>query len=142
MSVTSTRLRPVDDGLPGLAAVTNEVREEAVGSALADLVRQSLVGLVVITVVSIGVGWLVAEHRIRLSDWIAMNLLPQTLLGGLATSIGGLTFTTLRQLTQIVAAAVAALALMFFRVAGLRRSDALMATLSLIAMPVRASDMR
>lgn len=81
------------------------------------------------------VGWLVAEHRIRLSDWIAMNLLPQTLLGGLATSIGGLTFTTLRQLTQIVAAAVAALALVFFRVAGLRRSDALMATLTLIAMP-------
>ena len=81
------------------------------------------------------VGWLVAEHRIRLSDWIAMNLLPQTLLGGLATAIGGLTFTTLRHLTQIVAAAVAALALAFFRVTGLRRGDALMATLTLIAMP-------
>ena len=81
------------------------------------------------------VAWLAAEHRIRLSDWIAMNLLPQTLLGGLATAIGGLTFTTLRHLTQIVAAAVAALALEFFRAAGLGRSDAVTATLTLIAMP-------
>ena len=54
------------------------------------------------------VAWLAAEYRIRLSDWIAMNLLPQTLLGGLATAIGGFTFTTLRHLTQIVAAIVAA----------------------------------
>jgi len=81
------------------------------------------------------VAWLAAEHRIRLSDWIAMNLLPQTLLGGLATAIGGFTFTTLRHLTQIVAAIVAALALGFFRAAGLGRSDAVIATLTLIAMP-------
>ncbi|HET7924933.1 MAG TPA: hypothetical protein VFL30_08540, partial [Rhodanobacteraceae bacterium] len=81
------------------------------------------------------VEWLFVEHRIRLSDWIAMNLLPQTLLGTLATAIGGFAFTTLRHLTQIVAAAVAVLALGFFRAAGLDRRDALMATLTLIAMP-------
>jgi hypothetical protein len=81
------------------------------------------------------VAWLFAERRIRLSDWIAMNLLPQTLLGGLATAVGGFAFTTLRHLTQIVAAAVAVLALGFFRIAGLDRRDALMATLTLIAMP-------
>jgi hypothetical protein len=81
------------------------------------------------------VAWLAAEHRIRLSDWIAMNLLPQTLLGALATAIGGFSFTTLRHLTQIVAAILAALALGFFRAAGLCRTDAVIATLTLIAMP-------
>ena len=39
------------------------------------------------------------EHRIRLSDWIAMNLLPQTLMGGAAAAIVGYSFAALRHLT-------------------------------------------
>jgi hypothetical protein len=35
------------------------------------------------------VRWLLDEHRIRLSDWIAMNLLPQTLLGSAVAAIAG-----------------------------------------------------
>jgi hypothetical protein len=33
--------------------------------------------------------WLLDEHRIRLSDWIAMNLLPQTLLGAGTSALFG-----------------------------------------------------
>ncbi|UJP40184.1 sensor histidine kinase [Cellulomonas palmilytica] len=66
--VESTLVAPSDAPLPaapGLGAVTKEIRDQAVGSALDDLVRQSLVGLVVITVVSVGVGWLVAGRVLR-----------------------------------------------------------------------------
>ncbi len=81
------------------------------------------------------VRWLLDEHRIRLSDWIAMNLLPQTLLGAATAAIAGYSFTALRHLTQIVSIAVALLAFAWFEAAGMRRRDALVATLVVIAWP-------
>ncbi len=48
------------------------------------------------------VRWLLDEHRIRLSEWIGMNLLPQTLAGGAAAWLFGYSFTTLRAVTQVV----------------------------------------
>jgi hypothetical protein len=81
------------------------------------------------------VQWLLGEHRIRLSDWVAMNLLPQTLAGGFVTLVGGFSFERLRHLTQFVSVAVAMLALAWFRVAGLRRTASLVATLTLVAAP-------
>src|SRR5512139_458155 len=71
------------------------------------------------------VQWLLAEHRIRLSDWIAMNLLPQTLIGGAAAQVAGFSFSLLRHLTQAVSVAVAVLALRWFLAIGLARRDAL-----------------
>lgn len=81
------------------------------------------------------VQWLLGEHRIRLSDWVAMNLLPQTLAGGFVTLVGGFSFERLRHLTQFVSVAVAMLALAWFRVAGLRRTASFVATLTLVAAP-------
>jgi hypothetical protein len=81
------------------------------------------------------VQWLFDEHRIRLSDWIAMNLLPQTLMGGAAVALGGYSFTVLRHLTQIVSIAVALLAFVWFETAGMRRRDAFVATLVVMAWP-------
>ena len=81
------------------------------------------------------VQWLLAEHRIRLSDWIAANVLPQTLAGGLVASVAGFSFTALRHLTQLVSIAVALLALQWFRVAGFAPRDALFATLTVVATP-------
>jgi len=81
------------------------------------------------------VRWLLDEHRIRLSDWIAMNLLPQTLLGGAAVAIAGYSFAALRHLTQLVSIAVALLAFAWFGAAGMRRRDALVGTLVVIAWP-------
>jgi hypothetical protein len=45
------------------------------------------------------VEWLLTENRIRLSDWIAMTLLPQTLLGGGLSAMLGFSFEVLRALT-------------------------------------------
>ncbi len=81
------------------------------------------------------VQWLLAEHRIRLSDWIAMNLLPQTLIGGAAAQIAGFSFSLMRHLTQAVSVAVAVLTLRWFLATGLARRDALVATLTVLAMP-------
>jgi len=81
------------------------------------------------------VQWLLAEHRIRLSDWIAMNLLPQTLIGGAAAQIAGFSFSLLRHVTQLVSIAVAVLTLRWFLATGLTRRDALVATLTVVAMP-------
>ena len=81
------------------------------------------------------VQWLLAEHRIRVSDWAAMNLLPQTLAGAVVAQIAGFSFSALRHLTQAVSAAVALLALRWFLAAGLARRDALFATLTVVATP-------
>ncbi|MEP7182087.1 MAG: hypothetical protein ABI886_07870 [Betaproteobacteria bacterium] len=81
------------------------------------------------------VQWLLAEHRIRLSDWIAMNLLPQTLAGGAVTLVAGFSFTALRHLTQAVAVGVALLTFHWFVATGLTRRDAMVAALVVIAMP-------
>jgi hypothetical protein len=81
------------------------------------------------------VQWLLAEHRVRLSDWIAMNLLPQTLAGGLATAALGFSFETLRHLTQCVAVLASVAAFYWFRAVRLEPSHALVASLALIAAP-------
>ncbi|HEY3583268.1 MAG TPA: hypothetical protein VGL90_02695 [Casimicrobiaceae bacterium] len=81
------------------------------------------------------VQWLLAEHRIRLSDWAAMNLLPQTLAGGVVAMLAGFSFESLRHLTQLVSVGVAVLALWWFRAVGLGRPASCVATLTLVAMP-------
>lgn len=81
------------------------------------------------------VQWLLDEHRIRLSNWIAMNLLPQTLAGGVVAELFGFSFSALRHLTQLVSALVAVLSLRWFLAVGLTHRDALVATLTVIATP-------
>jgi hypothetical protein len=81
------------------------------------------------------VQWLLDEHRVRLSDWIAMNLLPQTLAGGAVAKLFGFSFSVLRHLTQLVSVFVAVLTLHWFIAVGLARRDALVATLTVIAIP-------
>jgi len=81
------------------------------------------------------VQWLLDEHRIRLSDWIAMNLLPQTLLGAAATAWLGFSFATLRHVTQLASVLVALALFRWFVATGLKRHDALVAALVVMAMP-------
>ena len=81
------------------------------------------------------VRWLLDEHRIRLSDWIAMNLLPQTLLGAGAATLFGFSFATLRHVTQLVSVIVAWALFRWFTAAGLGRREALVASLTVMAMP-------
>jgi len=82
------------------------------------------------------VRWLLDKHRIRLSEWIGMNLLPQTLAGGAAARLFGYSFTTLRAVTQVVSVIVAFLTFRWFLATGFARRDALVATLVVIATPV------
>lgn len=82
------------------------------------------------------VQWLLAEHRVRLSDWVAMNLLPQTLGGGLVTALFGFSFEALRHLTQGVALLTSFAAYGWFRAARLAEWDALVATLGVVAFPL------
>jgi hypothetical protein len=79
--------------------------------------------------------WLFEEQRIRLSDWIAMNLLPQTLAGGLVAAVFGFSFENLRHLTQAVALLTSVAAFYWFRAARLVPLHATVASLSVIAMP-------
>lgn len=79
--------------------------------------------------------WFNTEHRIRLSNWIAMNLLPQTVAGGLVTAAVGFSFDALRHLTQIVALLASISAFYFFKSASLAAAQAFVATLALMAMP-------
>lgn len=79
--------------------------------------------------------WLLDEHRLRLSNWIAMNLLPQTLLGAAAAKLFGFSFTGLRAVTQVVAMLTSLVAFSFFRASGLSRPASLVATLILVVTP-------
>lgn len=79
--------------------------------------------------------WLLDEHRLRLSNWIAMNLVPQTLLGAAAAKLFGFSFTGLRAMTQWVAMLTSLAAFSFFRASGLGRRAALVATLILVVTP-------
>jgi len=79
--------------------------------------------------------WMLDEHRLRLSNWIAMNLLSQTLLGAAAAKLFGFSFTGLRAVTQLVAMLTSLVAFSFYRTAGLSRSASLVATLVLVATP-------
>jgi hypothetical protein len=81
------------------------------------------------------VRWLLDEHRIRISDWIAMNLLPQTLLGAGASALLGFSFLTLRHVTQLASVVVALALFHWFVTVGLARRDALMASLVVMATP-------
>ena len=81
------------------------------------------------------VRWLLDEHRVRLSDWVGMNLLPQTLLGSAAALPFGLSFSTLRCVTQLVSVLVTLATFRWFVTAGLGRRDAFVATLVVIATP-------
>jgi hypothetical protein len=81
------------------------------------------------------VQWLLAEGRVRLSDWIAMNLLPQTLAGTLVTFAFGFSFETLRHLTQCVAPLASIAAYFWFRSARLDPTDALVASVGVVAFP-------
>src|SRR5258706_7111698 len=79
--------------------------------------------------------WLLAEGRIRLSEWVAMNLVPQTLVGASATAAFGFSFETLRHVTQVVALVAMGSVYAWFRVAGLAASAALVATVAIVAFP-------
>jgi hypothetical protein len=79
--------------------------------------------------------WLLEEHRIRLSQWIAMNLVPQTILGAGVTAAFGFSFETLRHLTQVVAVAAMGLTYAWFRAAKLAPTAALVATCAIVAFP-------
>jgi hypothetical protein len=81
------------------------------------------------------VRWLLDEHRIRLSDWVAMNLVPQTLLGGGASALFGYSFPTLRHVGQAVSLVVAWAVFRWFVAVGIERRGALVASLVVMAMP-------
>ena len=82
------------------------------------------------------VRWLLDERRIRLSDWVGMNLLPQTLAGGAASVVFGYSFATLRAVTQVVSILVAQAAFRWFVASGFARRDALVAALVVVATPL------
>jgi hypothetical protein len=79
--------------------------------------------------------WLLSEHRVRLSDWIGMNLLPQTLLGGATVALFGFSFTALRHVTQVVAVLGSAAMLWMYRAAGLTPGQALLAAVAVVTTP-------
>jgi len=81
------------------------------------------------------VQWLLSEHRVHVSDWAAMNLLPQTLAGGATASVFGFSFTALRHLTQLVALSASAAMLWLFRTAGLTPAQALLAAVAVAITP-------
>lgn len=81
------------------------------------------------------VRWLLDEGRIRLSDWVGMNLVPQTLAGAAVTAAGGFSFETLRHLTQVVAVICMGVAYGWFRTARFEPGAALAATLALVSFP-------
>src|SRR6185503_12071343 len=81
------------------------------------------------------VGWLLDEGRIRLSDWVGNNLVPQTLAGAAVSSVAGFSFEALRHLTQAVALAAAGAAYFWFRSARFAPAAALAATLAIVAFP-------
>lgn len=79
--------------------------------------------------------WLLSENRIRLSDWIAMNLLPQTLMGGAAVYFFGFSFSVLRVVTELVALCTSLAMYGFFRVGGMGRALAFMSALCVVGLP-------
>ena len=84
------------------------------------------------------VRWLLEEGRVRVSDWAAMNLLPQTVAGALVTALFGFSFAALRHLTQCVAVLALFGAYAWFRAARFDARDALVATLVVAAFPAWA----
>ena len=83
-------------------------------------------------------GWLLEEGRIRLSDWVGMNLVPQILMGAAAVKAFGPGFETLRHLTQAVALASMAAAYAWFRCARFDAAGAFAATVAVVSFPAWA----
>jgi len=81
------------------------------------------------------VEWLLSEGRIRLSDWIAPNLLPQTLLGASLSYFAGFSFENLRHLTQFISLMTSVAVFFWFRVGRLSSVESLIAVLLVISMP-------
>ena len=81
------------------------------------------------------VRWLLAEGRLRLSDWVPMYLAPQALAGGAVAALFGFSFEALRHLTQAVALAALAGAYAFFRACGLELRAAFVASVAIAAFP-------
>lgn len=79
--------------------------------------------------------WLISENRIRLSDWIAMNLLPQTLMGGAAVYVFGFSFSVLRVVTELVALSTSLAMYGFFRVGGMGRALAFVSVVCVVGLP-------
>lgn len=79
--------------------------------------------------------WLIEENRIRLSNWIAMNLLPQTIIGTSASLAFGFSHSTLRITTEITSIATSLFTLYFFRSNSISSRDALFATCLLVSTP-------
>lgn len=84
------------------------------------------------------VQWLLQEHRIRLSDWIAMNLVPQTLLGGAYAALAGFSFEGLRHVGQAAACVTLVLALEWLHEAGMSWRDAAFGAVVVAAFPAWA----
>jgi hypothetical protein len=81
------------------------------------------------------VEWLLSEGRIRLSDWIAPNLLPQTLLGASVSTFAGFSFENLKHLTQLIAILTSLAVFYWFRTGKLSPVESLFASLVVISMP-------
>src|SRR5436190_402970 len=79
--------------------------------------------------------WLLEEGRLRLSDWVPMYLVPQTLAGAAIASNFGFSFEVLRHLTQAIAVLALFAAFAWFRAAGLDARSALVASLAVAAFP-------
>jgi hypothetical protein len=81
------------------------------------------------------VRWLLDEGRLRLSDWVPMDLVPQAYAGALAASVAGFSFEILRHVTQGVAVLALVAAFAWFRVAGLDARASFAASAVLAAFP-------
>src|SRR4029079_17435108 len=81
------------------------------------------------------VRWFLDGGGIRLSSWVAMNLVPQTLAGALVAGAFGFSFESLRHLTQLVAVLAMFAAYGWFRAARLDPRAALVATVAVVSFP-------
>jgi hypothetical protein len=81
------------------------------------------------------VQWLLEEGRLRLPDWVGMNLVPQALSGAAVVSLAGFSFDALRHLTQAVSLAALGAAYAWFRAARLEPWAAFAATAALLGFP-------
>lgn len=79
--------------------------------------------------------WFSEEGRIRLSDWTAPNIVPQTVLGGTLTALFGFSFELLRHLTQLISLLTGLVIFYFFRSGRLDPQQSLVASLVVVAMP-------
>jgi len=84
---------------------------------------------------ALAVQWLLDEGRLRLPDWVGMNLVPQALAGAAVASVAGFSFEALRHLTQTVALLALGAAYAWFRAARLEPGTAFVASAALAGFP-------